>query len=76
MRPLYYSRTIGYHVWGVFERHDRNLDASVVPISDLDYLIETVGARGIGDAVAREKVRDRVETLNRGRKAQELHAGV
>ena len=64
MRQRYYSKTIGYHVWGVFKRHDDNMDESAIPCSDLDTLLQTVGARGIGDAAARDLVRSRVETFN------------
>jgi hypothetical protein len=55
---------LGYHVWGIFERHDNNMDDRVRPDSELDKLIESVGARGRGDAAARQYCRDTVQRLN------------
>jgi hypothetical protein len=64
MRNRYYWRTIGYHVWGIFERHPDNLDETVRPESAIDRMIESVGARGRGDAAAREYCREAVAKLN------------
>lgn len=64
MRDRFYWRTIGYHVWGIFERHPDNQPDEVRPDSELDTLIESVGARGRGDAAAREYCRESVQTLN------------
>jgi len=63
-RDRFYWRTIGYHVWGIFERHDDNMPISVRPESDLDKLIESKGARGCGDQAAKEYCRHRTFALN------------
>lgn len=64
MRDRYYWRTIGYHVWGIFLRDDRNMDEATRPDSMLDRLVESVGANRRGDAAARDLCRSRVERLN------------
>lgn len=64
MRDRFYWRTIGYHVWGIFERHHDNMPDENRPDSELDRLIESVGARGRGDAGAKAYCREAVAKLN------------
>lgn len=64
-RERYYVRTIRYHVWGVFRRTDRNMDGTKIPESAEDTMIESIGARGIGDDEARKRAANVVAKLNR-----------
>lgn len=65
-RDRFYVRTARYHVWAVMERHPDNLDASKRPDSYLDTVVCHYGARGRGDAAAREQARLHAERLNAG----------
>lgn len=65
MRPRYYMRT-SYHVWTILRRADCNMDESVRPDSEADSLVEHIGARGRGDAAARQLARETVDRLNQG----------
>lgn len=63
-RDRFYWRTISYHVWGIFRRHDDNMPIAVKPNSALDRLVESVGANKLGDAEARDRCRHRTNALN------------
>lgn len=66
LRPLYYTRTTRPHVWAVMERHADNRNPEKRPCSDLDLVIEWVGAKQHrGDQNAREYARATCERLNR-----------
>jgi hypothetical protein len=63
-RDRFYWRTIGYHLWGIFERHDDNMPIVARPDSALDRLVESKGAALADDDLAKDYVRHRTFALN------------
>jgi hypothetical protein len=66
LRARFYVRNLRPHVWGVMRRADANMPRAVRPCSDADALVAAAGARGIGDAAARVKIREACDALNAG----------